>query len=63
MRYFLIAAGFAYAITAMLALGSAKADDMIMSDGKCWLNTSNGNTGWADCPKKATHHKASRHRG
>ena len=27
MRYLVIAAGFAYAITAMLALGSAKADD------------------------------------
>ena len=58
MRYFVIAAGFAYAITAMLALGSAKADDAITSDGKCWLNTSNGNYGWADCPK-VTHHKAS----
>jgi hypothetical protein len=29
----------------------AKADDRIMSDGKCWLNTSNGNYGWADCPR------------
>jgi hypothetical protein len=54
MRYFAIATAFAYAITAMLALGSAKADT-IMSDGKCWMNTSNGNWGWADCPK--THHK------
>jgi hypothetical protein len=62
MRYFLITAGFAYAIAAMLALGSAKAGDMIMSDGKCWLNTSNGNYGWADCPKE-THHKASHHKG
>jgi hypothetical protein len=62
MRYFVIAAGFAYAITAMLALGSAKADDMIKSDGKCWLNTSNGNYGWAGCPKE-THHKASHHKG
>jgi hypothetical protein len=33
-----------------------------MSDGKCWLNTSNGNYGWADCPKD-THHKASHHKG
>jgi hypothetical protein len=33
-------------------LRSAKpANDLIMSDGKCWLNTSNGNYGWADCPK------------
>jgi hypothetical protein len=60
MRYIAIAAAFAYAITAMLALGSAKADQ-IMSDGKCWLNTSNGNYGWAECPK--THHKASHHKG
>jgi hypothetical protein len=62
MRYFVIAAGLAYALTAMVALGSAKADEKIMSDGKCWLNTSNGNYGWADCPKDK-HHKASSHKG
>jgi hypothetical protein len=45
----------------MLALGSAKADEALMSDGKCWMNTSNGNYGWVDCPK--THHKASHHKG
>ncbi len=58
MRYFAIAAGFAFAITAMLALGPAKAET-IKSDGKCWLNTSNGNYGWAACPKekKSHHHK------
>jgi len=61
MRYFAIATAFAYAITAMLALGAAKADEPLMSDGKCWANTSNGNWGWADCPK--THHKASHHKG
>jgi hypothetical protein len=55
MRYFAIATAFAYAITAMLALGSAKAAETLASDGKCWLNTSNGNWGWAACPK--THHK------
>ena len=44
MRYFAIAAGFGCAITAMFALGPAKAE-MIKSDGKCWLNTSNGNYG------------------
>ncbi len=27
----------------------AKESDMIMSDGKCWVNTSNGNYGWVDC--------------
>ena len=62
MRNLAIVAGFAYAITAMLTLASAKADDAITSDGKCWLNTSNGNYGWADCPKE-THHKASHHKG
>jgi hypothetical protein len=56
MRTLALVAGFAYAITVMLTLGSAKADS-IMSDGKCWLNTSNGNYGWADCPKE-THHKS-----
>jgi hypothetical protein len=55
MRYFAIATVFAYAITAMLTLGAARADEPLTSDGKCWMNTSNGNWGWADCPK--THHK------
>jgi hypothetical protein len=59
MRYFVIAAGFAFAITAML--GPAKAETLT-SDGKCWLNTSNGNWGWADCPKES-HHKTSHHKG
>jgi hypothetical protein len=53
MRYFAIAAGFACAITAMFALGPAKAE-MIKSDGKCWLNTNgNRNPEWAACPKEA----------
>jgi len=52
MRYFAIAAGFAFAITAMLAQGTAKAETL-KSDGKCWLNTSNGNWGWAACQKDA----------
>jgi hypothetical protein len=25
--------------------------DPIMCNSQCWLNTSNGNYGWADCPK------------
>jgi hypothetical protein len=52
MRYFAIAAGFAFAVTAMLALGPAKAETL-KSDGKCWLNTSNANYVWAACPKEA----------
>jgi hypothetical protein len=59
MRYFVIAAGFASAITAMFLLGPAKAETL-KSDGKCWLNTSNGNYGWAACPKE-THPKKSHH--
>jgi hypothetical protein len=57
MRYLAIAAAFAVAASAMLATVPAKADSQIMSDGKCWVNTSNGNYGWTDCPKPA-HHKA-----
>jgi hypothetical protein len=56
MRYLAIAA--AIAATAMLASAPARAAEQIMSDGKCWLNTSNGNYGWAACPKPAAHKKA-----
>ena len=60
MRYLAIASAFAVAVSAMLATAPAKADQ-IVSDGKCWLNTSNGNYGWADCPKE-THHKSAKHK-
>jgi hypothetical protein len=60
MRYFAIATGFAFAITTMFALSPAKAETL-KSDGKCWLNTSNGNWGWAACPKE-THAKKSKHK-
>jgi hypothetical protein len=60
MRYFAIAAGLAFAITTMFALNPAKAETL-KSDGKCWLNTSNGNWGWADCPKES-HAKKSKHK-
>ena len=63
MRYFAIAAGFAFAITAMFALGPAKAET-IMSDGKCWLNTSpNSNPQWSACPKEAKVIKVAHHKG
>jgi hypothetical protein len=53
MRYFAIAVGFAFAITAMFALGPAKAETIISGD-KCWLTTSgNSNPQWAACPKEA----------
>ena len=64
MRYFAIAAGFAFAITAMFALGPAKAETLKSDDGKCRLNNNgNRNPEWAACPKEAkvikvaAHHK------
>jgi len=51
MRYFAIAASFAFAITAMLASGSAKAEN-IMSDGKCWINNNQTYYHWGECPKE-----------
>jgi hypothetical protein len=63
MRYFAIAAGFGCAITAMFALGPAKAE-MIKSDGKCWLNTNgNRNPEWAACPKEAKVIKVAHRKG
>jgi hypothetical protein len=53
MHYFAIAAGFAFAIRTV-ALGPAKAETMIKSDGKCWLNTRNGNSGWAALPERGS---------
>jgi DIM protein len=53
MRYLAIASAFALAASAMLATVPAKAGQ-ITSGGKCWVNTSNGNYGWTDCPKE--HH-------
>jgi hypothetical protein len=44
--------GGPYTPNAFRSQASAKTEDMIMSDGKCWLNTSNGNYGWADCSPK-----------
>ena len=52
MRYFAIAASFAFAITAMLASGSAKAAETIKSDGKCWINNNQTYYHWGECPKE-----------
>jgi hypothetical protein len=60
MRYFAIAASFAFAITAMLASGSAKAEN-IMSDGKCWINNQQTYYHWGDCPKEHPKHHAKGH--
>jgi hypothetical protein len=63
MRYFAIAAGFAFAITAMFALGPAKAETL-KSDGKCWLNANgNRNPEWAACPKEAKVVKVAHRKG
>jgi hypothetical protein len=63
MRHFAIAAGFALAITAMFALGPAKAET-IKSDGKCWLNTNgNRNPEWAACPTEAKVVKVAHRKG
>jgi hypothetical protein len=63
MRYFAIAASFAFAITSMFALGPAKAETL-KSDGKCWLNTNaNRNPEWAACPKEAKVVKVAHHKG
>jgi hypothetical protein len=43
--------GGPYTPKALSSKASVKAENALMSDGKCWLNTSNGNYGWADCPK------------
>jgi hypothetical protein len=53
MRYFAIAAGFAFVITAMFALSPAKAEDMLKSGDKCWLNSNpNRNPEWGACPRE-----------
>jgi hypothetical protein len=53
MRNSAIAAGLTLAIAALFALGQARAADQIESDGKCYVNTSNGNYEWSDCQKQA----------
>ena len=64
MRYFAIATGFAFAITAMFALGPAKAETLKNDDGKCWLNNNgNRNPEWAACPKEAKVIKVAHHKG
>ncbi len=43
--------GGPYTPKALSSQASAKTAEVLMSDGKCWLNTSNGNYGWEDCPR------------
>ena len=60
MRFFVIAAGFAFAITATFAPGLAKADTL-MSDGKCWIDTNKTYFHWGACPEE--HHGKAKHHG
>ncbi len=43
--------GGPYTPKALSPQASTKTEEVLMSDGKCWLNTSNGNYGWEDCPR------------
>ena len=61
MRYSAIA--FAFAMTAMFALGPAKAETL-KSGGKCWMNDNRDrNPEWAACPKEAEMTKVARRKG
>ena len=52
MRNSAIAAGIALAIAALFALSQSWAEDPIKHEGKCFMNTNNGNYAWTDCPKE-----------
>jgi hypothetical protein len=52
MRNFTLATAFAFAIAAMFALASAKAEEMLKSGDKCWVDQRVGNNGWGDCPRE-----------
>jgi hypothetical protein len=47
MHNLTVASCFALAIAAMLALAPAKAEDMLKSNGKCWVDYA-----WTDCPRE-----------
>jgi hypothetical protein len=52
MRNFTLATAFAFAIAAMFAVASAKAQGMLKSGDKCWVDQRVGNNGWGDCPRE-----------
>jgi hypothetical protein len=52
MRNFTVATALALAIAAMFALASAKAEEMLRSGDKCWVDEHKGNNGWGDCPRE-----------
>ena len=61
MRYISVAAAFAFAVVATLAVGPALAEELKNDAGKCWKNTSNGNYEWAACPKENEAHSKGSH--
>jgi hypothetical protein len=52
MRNFTVATAFAFAIAAMFAPASAKAQEIFKSGDKCWVDQHKGNFGWGDCPRE-----------
>jgi hypothetical protein len=52
LRNFTVATAFAFAIAAMFALSSAKAEDMLKSSGKCWMDDHKANYGWSGWPAR-----------
>jgi hypothetical protein len=52
MRNLTVATALAFAIAATFALASAKAEEMLRSGDKCWMDQHVGNNGWGDCPRE-----------
>jgi len=52
MRNFTVATAIAFAIAAMFALAPAKAQQMLKSGDKCWVDQQKANYGWGDCPRE-----------
>jgi hypothetical protein len=56
----MVIACFGFALAAVLGPATARAETL-QSEGKCWINSTNGNYGWEDCKpephkKKEVHH-------
>jgi hypothetical protein len=64
MRSLMLTTCFGFALAAVLGLATARAEPPLQSEGKCWMNTTNGNYGWENCKpepqtkkvKKEVHH-------
>ena len=52
MRNLTLAIAFGFATAAMFAPAPAKAEEMLKSIGKCWVNDHKANYGWGDCPRE-----------